>query len=345
MPEARSSQLNRRRLSTVGRILGGIAIIIVVLLAVGPFLIPVRPLEGLASTEQAATNDSEFVTIPFDGTDGITLHYIADSVDASDETPAFVLLHGSLFNSFTWNEVMDRFSEHGRAIAYDQIPYGLSEKLVTGEWSGENPYTPEAAVEQLFLFLDEMGLDRVILVGHSYGGSLAAQAALAQPDRIEAVIFVDPAVYVQEEMPGWLLELPQVRHIGPLFARMLVQNDAFLRQMYLNPEPLVTERLPLTRIQTQVEDWDVAMWEYLRAWSVDVDDLAARIPELQQPALVISGDSDAIVPITDSQRLASDLPDSDLVTLPSCGHVPQEECPDAFEDAVEAWLIQRNLLE
>ncbi len=100
--------------------------------------------------------------------------------------------------------------------------------------------------------------------------------------------------------------------------------------------------MTLTTIHTQVEDWDVALWAYLRAWGVDTPDFVTRIPIIQQPALVITGDSDAVVPVSDSQRLDSELPNSELVILPSCGHVPQEECPEAFEEAVDPWLSQRE---
>lgn len=151
---------------------------------------------------------------------------------------------------------------------------------------------------------------------------------------MEALVLVDAAVYVQEEMPAWLLELPQMRRLG--------QNDAFLRQTYLNPDQISDERMTLTSIHTQVEDWDFALWEYLRVWGVDTPDLAALIPDIQQPTLVITGDSDTVVPVTDSQRLYSELPNSELVILPSCGRVPHEECPEAFEEAVGAWLNKRK---
>ncbi len=100
--------------------------------------------------------------------------------------------------------------------------------------------------------------------------------------------------------------------------------------------------MALTGIHTQVEDWDRALWEYLRIWRSDTPDLAAQIPEVQQPALVIAGDSDAIVAVADSQRLDSELPNSELIISPSCGHVPQEECPDALEEAVNTWLTQQG---
>ena len=98
--------------------------------------------------------------------------------------------------------------------------------------------------------------------------------------------------------------------------------------------------MTLTTIHRQVADWDVALWEYLRVWGVETPDFVASIPAIQQPALVITGDSDAVVPVSDSQRLDSELPNSELVILPSCGHVPHEECPEAFEEAVDAWLRQ-----
>jgi pimeloyl-ACP methyl ester carboxylesterase len=190
------------------------------------------------------------------------------------------------------------------------------------------------------LFLDALDVNNVVLVGSSYGGKLAVQAALAQPERVKALVLVDAAVYVQEEMPAWPLELAQIRRLGPLFARQLGQNEAFIRQTYLHPDRISDERMAPTTIHTQVEDWDVALWEYLHVWGVDTPDLAARIPDIQQPALVITGDSDIVVPVTDSRRLDSELPNSELVILPPCGHVPHEECPEAFEEAVDAWLSQ-----
>jgi pimeloyl-ACP methyl ester carboxylesterase len=332
--------MKKRLLKNLAKILGALIILLILLLAVGPFLIPVNPLEDLGSAQQIATNESKFITVPFDGTDGIDIHYMANGLESADEAPTFVLLHGSLFNAFTWNEVMDFFSERGQVVAYDQIPYGLSEKLVAGDWTERNPYTSEAAVDQLFLFLDALDVNNVVFVGSSYGGTLATQAALAQPERVDALILVDAAVYVEEEMPAWLLALPQMRRLGPLFARQLGQNEAFIRQTYLNPDQISDERMTLTTIHTQVADWDVALWEYLRAWGVDTPDFVASIPAIQQPALVITGDSDAVVPVSDSQRLDSELPNSELVILPSCGHVPHEECPEAFEEAVDAWLRQ-----
>ncbi len=335
------------RIKTIAKWLAVMVVALLLLAVIVPFLIPISPLEGVGPAEAAAAPESRFVTIPFEGTDGIDIHYLTDIVtdtatdDKPDDTePTFVLLHGSVFNAFTWNEVIEFFDERGRVIAYDQIPYGLSEKLVEGDWTGPNPYSADAAVEQLIALLDTLDVDKAILVGNSYGTVPAVQAALAHPERVEALILGDSAVYVQESLPAWVINLPQVQRLGPLLARMIGGGESFIRQTYLDPAAINDERMRLTLIHTEVEEWDDALWAYLQEWGSNPADVVGQLSTIQQPALVITGDSDAIVPVTDSERLASELPNADYAVLSSCGHVPQEECPAQFEDAVNEWLTQ-----
>lgn len=320
----------------------GLALLILLLVAaIAPLLIPVTPLENLVSAQSVAAPESRFVTIPFDGTDGIDIHYLADET-ADDGEPTFVFLHGSNFNAFTWNEVLDFFDQRGRVIAYDQIPYGLSEKLVAGDWNDRNPYSTEAAIDQLMLLLDTLDVDQAILVGNSYGSVLALEAALAYPERVEALVLADSAVYVQESIPSAILKLPQVQRLGPLFGRMIGGSEAFVRQTYLDPAAIDDERMHLTLIHTEVANWDVAMWDYLQAWGTVPIDVADHLAAVSQPALVLTGDGDAVVPPADSERLANALPNADYVVLANCGHVPQEECPTQFANALAAWLVQPN---
>ena len=83
-------------------VLGVFFLILVVLLAVGPFFVKVPPLEGLSSPAQVAPGESKFVTIPFNGTDGIDMHYLEGGSVTNEQPYTFVLLPGSNFNAFTW---------------------------------------------------------------------------------------------------------------------------------------------------------------------------------------------------------------------------------------------------
>lgn len=325
------------RIRTIGKWLLIAALALLLLAAIVPFLIPISSLSSVGPATAAAAPDSRFVTIPFEGTDGIDVHYLTGSTAGQSE-PTFVLLHGSVFNAFTWSEVLDFFDARGRVIAYDQIPYGLSEKLVEGDWTGPNPYSADAAVEQLIGVLDTLDVEKAVLVGNSYGTVPALQAALTHPDRVEALILVDSALFVQESLPAWVINLPQVQRLGPLFARTIGDSESFIRQTYLDPSAIDEERMRLTLIHTEVAGWDDAFWAYLQEWGTNPVDLTEELAGVRQPALVITGDSDAVVPVDDSRRLAEELPDAAYVVLPNCGHVPQEECPAAFEAAVDDWL-------
>ena len=124
--------------------------ILLFLILIGPFLIPIRPVEGTQPAESLADEDSLFLTIPWEGMEDIQLHYKTAGVGE----PTFVLLHGFASNVYTWDDVYDFFADRGTVYAYDRIPFGLSDRPLDGDWRGPNPYTPIAARDQLLAFLD-----------------------------------------------------------------------------------------------------------------------------------------------------------------------------------------------
>jgi pimeloyl-ACP methyl ester carboxylesterase len=200
--------MNKQLGKRVAKILGAILILLVLVVAIGPFLIPVSALEGLVTPQEAARAESQFVTIPFAGTDGIDIHYLADEAGRMASRRLFYCMDPTSMR-LPGMRCWTIFDQRGRVIAYDQIPYGLSEKLVVGDWTERNPYTVDAAVEQLITLLDTFGVEKAVLVGNSYGSVLALEAALAYPDRVEALILADSAVYVSESLPPAVMNLPR----------------------------------------------------------------------------------------------------------------------------------------
>lgn len=80
------------------------------------------------------------------------------------------------------------------------------------------------------------------------------------------------------------------------------------------------------------------MWEYLQAWSVYPSNVGERLGEISQPTIVISGDSDKIVPVEDSRKVAELIQSAEFVVIPECGHMPHEERPEEFKEVVNEWL-------
>jgi len=83
--------------------------VLLVILLVGPFLVPVPPLEGTVPPEQLADPDSRFIEV-----NGITVHYKM----AGSGRPAFILLHGFAASTFSWREVIGPMSEWGTVVAF-----------------------------------------------------------------------------------------------------------------------------------------------------------------------------------------------------------------------------------
>lgn len=312
--------------------------VIILLITLGPFLVPIPPLENTAPVAELAGADSQFITVPFDGTDGLAIHYR----EAGSGGPNFLLLHGFNSNLYAWDEVFADFAEYGRTVAYDRIPFGLSEKLLDGDWNGPNPYSTAATVTQAFALMDALEMETAVLVGNSNGGSVALEMARAQPDRVEALILLAADVYTGggSPIPPWLTRTPQLRHLGPLISRGLANAD-LADQVYHDPGIVTAEMAAKAQIGTRVADWDRALWEYTMA--AEEEDLPQAVPTITQPALVITGDDDGIVAPADTERLAQNLPNAALVVLPNCGHVPQQECPQGVLAETAVWLAEMGL--
>lgn len=329
--------MKKKLIKRILLVIAGIFVFIAAAAAIIPLFISPDPIEGLAAAEVIKKPDSLFINVAFEGTDGIKIHYM-DKGRSDFGEPVFVLLHGSMYNLFTWNEVFDAFAANGRTVAYDQAPYGLSEKLTEGDWSKANPYTQEAAVKQLIAFLDELNLEKVYLVGSSYGGTLAVRTAVEYKDRVAGLILVDPAVFVSESMPGWLVGSRQMNNAGPLFARMMGSGTSFYENCYADPAVFSGRRMEDSMIMSKVRDWDFALWQYLKAWAEVSFDFESRIPEISVPALIVSGEEDRVVPVEDSRKLNDMLPDSELHFIPDTGHLPHEESPEQFLEIVLPWI-------
>jgi pimeloyl-ACP methyl ester carboxylesterase len=303
------------------------------LLLVGPFLIPVPPIEGQAPRSLAGPT-SRFIEV-----DGIEIHY----EESGSGEPVFLLLHGFASSTFTWREVAGPLAQAGRVIAYDRPASGLTERPM--EWDGPNPYANVYQPELARKLMDALGVKRAIVVGNSAGGTVAVQLALADADRVDALVLASPAIY-SGGPPGWirpLLTTPQLNHLGPLLARGLEARGMELIAMaWHNPDQVPPEVYEGYRIPLHVENWDRALWELTRA--SEPLGLEQRLDELDLPVLVITGVDDRIVPPVDSRQVAGSVRGARMVEIENCGHLPQEECPNVFLNEMFAFLTDAGII-
>ncbi len=311
------------------KIIGIVFSVILVLFLVVPFLIPVPPLENTVPVEQLSDPDSRFVEV-----NGINVHYKT----YGQGEPVFILLHGFGASLFSWHAVTKPLSDYGTVIAYDRPAFGLTERPM--EWEGENPYSQQAQVDLVIGLMDKLNIKKAILVGNSAGGTISMLAALQYSERVQALILVNPAVYAGGGAPAWvrpILKTPQMNRLGPLVSRQLqARGTDFIELAWHNPSKITPEIFDGYQKPLQAENWDKALW-FLTVASQE-SGLANRLNELTLPVLVITGDDDRIVPTEQSLRLADELPNATLKVIAQSGHLPHEERPAEFVQAVTEFL-------
>ena len=151
------------------RILAGVLLFLLLVVLVGPFLVPVPPLEGVVSVQSLADPDSRFMQV-----NGLEVHY----KQFGQGEPYIILLHGFGASLFSWREVSGSLSQQGTVIAYDRPSFGLTSRPMPGDWQGESPYSTQSQVDLLFGLMDRLGVEKAILVGNSAGGSIATLLSL-----------------------------------------------------------------------------------------------------------------------------------------------------------------------
>jgi pimeloyl-ACP methyl ester carboxylesterase len=263
---------------------------------------------------------------------GVLVHY-QEAGDAND--PAVVLIHGFLASNFVWRDVLLPLSERGfRVVAPDLVGFGFSGKPADGE------YTIEAQARALVGLLGELGIERATLVGSSYGAAVAAVCALDWPERVGRLVLVG-AVCNDELRRRPLLRLVALRGLGDLLAPPLLDARYVVRRKLGRRaagggDALAEERRIAGRhLPLRASDAQRAVLSTVRGWSACRVEREAE--KISQPTLLVWGEHDADTPLRHGETLRRLIPDSRLLTIERCGHLPQEERPQLFADAVAAF--------
>ncbi len=231
-------------------------------------------------------------------------------------------LHGA--GGFTgWDDCLDRLAGQFRVIAPAHPGVAGSDGLehLDDLWDLTLFY------EEL---LQELGLERVLVVGHSYGGLLAAELAAHCPQRVARLVLVGSLGLWLEADPvaDFFILTPTER------AKLLWHDpESAAAQAYMaaSTDPAARLEADLDRIQTLA-----AVGKFV--WPIPDKGLPKRAHRITMPTLLLWGDSDGIVPPAYGPAFQQLLPNATLRVLEQCGHLPQVERPGEFFEAVVGFL-------
>ncbi len=279
-----------------------------------------------------AEKESRFIEV-----NGFNIHYRL----AGRGKPLVVLLHGSFLSLRSWRLVFDELAESASVIAFDRPSFGMTSRPLPSK-ATKVSYTPEAQSDLVIALIKKIGFNKAVLVGNSTGGTIALLTALRYPESVDGLVLTDAMIYsgyATSEVPAFIK--PLLKAMRPRFAGLMkiIINRFYqrlIRAMWYNKERLQSDVLTAFRSDLMIGDWSRAFWElFSETHNLKLDE---RLKSMSLPSLVITGEYDSMVKKEESIRLAGELPCSELVVVPDCGHLPQEEQPEAFVIAVKHFL-------
>ncbi len=247
-----------------------------------------------------------------------------------------VLLHGQPGSPADWQQVTARLPAQLHAVAADRPGYGSS-RLPAGGFAAN----ARAVLDDL----DSRGIERAVLVGHSYGGGVALSAAALAPRRVEAVVLlasVGPGC-----VNGWdkLLAAPGAGQLcalaawrlTPWIARARLARIARRHGRPVRPDEHVSWQVWGHTGRGHRPLWRTFLTEQ-RALLRELGQLEHAISLVQVPVLLLADPRDTLVPVDTARRLARTLPDARLQLVEGAGHHLPRRAPDAVADAMVAFL-------
>ena len=263
---------------------------------------------------------SKFITI-----DGINVHYR----DEGQGDPV-LLIHGTGASLHTWDAWAEELSKSYRVIRLDLPAYGLT---------GADPQKRYLSTDYVALInklTQALGIERLHLVGNSLGGMVAWLYASTYPDAVDRLVLIDPSGFPLDQTPAviQLAKLP----VFNLFLRYFTPK-AFIRknlkEVFYN-DALITDAM-VDRY------YDLTCFEgnrqaFIDRAKIEREDYTHLLGSIHAATLILWGENDAWIPVTDAARFKNAIPQSQVYIMPNTGHVPMEERPQESLSIALAFL-------
>ena len=264
---------------------------------------------------------------------GVALNYVT----AGSGQPV-VLIHGNPGSHHDYTlSVFDKLAQQYHVLAFDRPGHGHSDRPASLE------ATVEVQAAMIREGLQKLSIDKPLLVGHSWGGSLALAAAVAYGSDLSGLVLLAPAAYPSVAVEWWS-HLPRVPLLGkflaktitPFVGRAVVKGG--LKDAYYPQD-----------MHDDYAERSTRMWmhpERIHAWANDEKTLRASLTSLSQrysdidlPVVIVTGDSDRVLdPEQHAYPLHETIKTSKLVVLPQTGHQLPQTQPDAVVAAIDQVL-------
>jgi len=262
--------------------------------------------------------------------DGIGTNYLEAGAGSGRET--VLLIHGSgpgVTAYANWRLVLPALAENFHVVAPDMVGFGFTDRP-----EGVS-YSVETWVDQVIGLMDALGLDKVHLVGNSFGGAIALRVAARHPDRVGQLVLMGSMGVPFEITEG----LDRVWGYEPSLENMRNVLDVFAHSRVLVNDELAQVRYEGS-IQPGFQESFSAMFPAPRQrWVEAMTTPEEELRALPHRALIVHGREDRVIPLSNSYRLEELLPNADLSVYSKCGHWSMIERTSDFNRQVRDFLL------
>jgi 4,5:9,10-diseco-3-hydroxy-5,9,17-trioxoandrosta-1(10),2-diene-4-oate hydrolase len=250
--------------------------------------------------------------------------------------PELILLHGLLGTASTWELAMPWLAGQSTVYAVDALGIGESERVPGLD------ATLEAQAGRVVRLMDRFGIENADFLATSHGGAVALTIAANYPDRVKNLVLHAPAnpfSHICDSMVNFYLS-----GLGNWFAHQVPglpgsMQSLALGRMYGDPVHLRVGSLGKYIGSLQVPGTVDYVLDILKAWFDDMAKLRLALDCVRRfPVLLLWGDRDRAVALNSARELERCFDQVDFELLPGAGHLPFEECPEAFTRLVNTFL-------
>ena len=253
------------------------------------------------------------------------------------EGEPLVFLHGNagMIQAFTSSGLMSRAAGRYRVIVFDRPGFGYSDRPRSTIW------TAEAQADLLHDALVQIGISRAIVLGHSWGSSVAVALALKYPELVGALILASGYFYPTFRGDVIFLSGPSIPAIGDILSHTIspilgrIMRPLFMRKVF-GPAPVprkfdeFPKEMALRPSQIRASAAETALM------IPDAFAFSKRYADLKMPVVIVAGEEDRLIDIDkQSARLHADVTHSTLHRVPGAGHMVHQTATDAVMGAVD----------
>jgi len=241
-----------------------------------------------------------------------------------------LLIAGFACDLTIWGKVASSLAEKFQVISFDNRGVGRSS-------APESPYTIRQMAEDVAGLLDGIGIRNVHVAGHSMGGMIAQELALAHPQKVRSLILLSTRAKPDERGKAIIESWGDLPRLGDrVIAARLSLPWIYTHRFYARPGAI--QQVIDLILKNPYPPPEHGIYHQSRA--ISGFDTSERLGKIRCPTLVLAGKEDILVPVALSEELVCGIPGAELVVLEKTGHGMLIETPDAVAEAMLDFLAR-----